>query len=130
MEQTLNNTVRVVGNYDSIPTAVTSTATVVTMVSGLSITKTADKPVWADGNLKYTIIVTNNTQKTYETPEITDVLDTSLITFVEGSVKIDDVEAETQDYEYTEDTGKLTINLEDIAASSSKTVTFEVSKKP
>lgn len=129
MEQTLSNTVRVVGNYENIPTSVTSVATVVTMIDGLSITKSADKKVWAEGNLKYTVIITNNTEKTYATPEVTDVLDTSLVTFVEGSVTIDDVSAEEDDYEYTEDTGTLKINLEDILASSSKTITFEVSKK-
>lgn len=129
MEQTLSNTVRVVGNYENIPTSVTSVATVVTMIDGLSITKSADKKVWAEGNLKYTVIITNNTEKTYATPEVTDVLDTSLVTFVDGSVTIDDVSAEEDDYEYTEDTGTLKINLEDILASSSKTITFEVSKK-
>ena len=34
MESILSNTVSAVGNYDDIPTAITSTATVVTMVSG------------------------------------------------------------------------------------------------
>ena len=48
MEKILNNTAQAVGNYNDIPTSITSTATVVTMISGLTITKTADKQVWAD----------------------------------------------------------------------------------
>lgn len=129
MEQTLSNTAKVVGNYESIPTAITYSATVVTMVSGLTITKTADKQVWSDGNLTYTIIISNKSDKTYGTPEITDVLDTNLIDFVPNSVTIDGSAASSSDYEYKSDTGTLTINLEDIAASASKTVTFQVSKK-
>lgn len=129
MESTLSNTVSAVGNYDDIPTAITSTATVVTMVSGLNISKTADKNVWADGVLTYTIIIENKTQKTYGTPEIKDTLDLTLIDFVEGSVTIDSAKASEDDYEYNQDTGVLTVNLSDIAASGSSVVTFQVKKK-
>lgn len=129
MESILSNTVSAVGNYDDIPTAITSTATVVTMVSGLNISKTADKNVWADGVLTYTIIIENKTQKTYGTPEIKDTLDLTLIDFVEGSVTIDSAKASEDDYEYNQDTGVLTVNLSDIAASGSSVVTFQVKKK-
>ena len=129
MESTLSNTVSAVGNYDDIPTAITSAATVVTMVSGLNISKTADKNVWADGVLTYTIIIENKTQKTYGTPEIKDTLDLTLIDFVDGSVTIDSAKASEDDYEYSQDTGVLTVNLSDIAASGSSVVTFQVKKK-
>ena len=129
MESTLSNTVSAVGNYDDIPTAITSTATVVTMVSGLNISKTADKNVWADGVLTYTIIIENKTQKTYGTPEIKDTLDLTLIDFVEGSVTIDSAKSSEDAYEYNQDTGVLTVNLSDIAASGSSVVTFQVKKK-
>ena len=101
---------------------------VVTMISGLTITKTADKPVWADGNLTYSIVINNQAEKDYVTPEITDVLD-SLIDFVPESVTIDGVQAETSSYSYNEGTKTLTINLDDITAGKSKTVTFQVKKK-
>lgn len=129
MEKTLNNTVKAVGNYNDIPTSITSTATVVTLIDGLTITKTADKTIWADGNLTYTIILSNQTEKTYSTPEITDVLDTTLIDFVPNSVTIDGVSAQEDDYEYSAEKNTLTINLKDMAASTSKTITFQVSKK-
>lgn len=126
MEQTLTNTVRAVGNYDNIPTAITSTASVVTMISGLTITKTADKQVWAEGNLTYTIKIDNQSEKTYTEPKITDELDTTKVTFVENSVTIDGVSADTSKYSLSSNT--LTITLDDIAASNSCTVTFQVSK--
>ncbi len=129
MEKILSNTVKAVGNYNDIPTSITSAATVVTMISGLTITKTADKKVWADGNLTYTIIIENKSDNSYNTPEIKDVLDENLIEFVEDSVTIDGQKASSSDYEFDSSTSTLTINLTDIAVSTSKTVTFEVSKK-
>lgn len=72
MEKELNNTVNAVGNYNSIPTSVTSAASVVTMIDGLTITKVADKPVWADGELTYTITISNNADKPYVSPKIKD----------------------------------------------------------
>ena len=99
METELSNTVRAVGNYNDVPTSITSAVSVVTMISGLTITKTADKPVWADGNLTYSIVINNQAEKDYVTPEITDVLD-SLIDFVPESVTIDGVQAETSSYSY------------------------------
>lgn len=128
MEQTLTNTVRAVGNYDNIPTAITSSASVVTMISGLSITKTSDKQVWAEGNLTYTIKIDNQSEKTYTEPKITDELDTTKVTFVENSVTIDGSTADTSKYNFDSDTNTLTITLDDIAASNTCTVTFQVSK--
>lgn len=61
------------------------------MIDGLTVTKTSDKPVWADGYLTYTIEVDNQTTKDYTSPVVTDVLDSSLITFVNGSVSVNGV---------------------------------------
>lgn len=129
MENQLNNTVSVVGNYNNIPTSVTSLVSVVTMINGLSITKNADKPIWADGNLTYTIVVTNETEKAYTNPVVTDKLDNNLIKFVDGSVTIDGQNASSSEYNYDESSNTLTITLTDIDASNSKTITFQVSKK-
>ena len=127
VETELNNTVSVLGNYNSIPTSISSDVTLVTMVSGLTVTKTADKPIWADGILTYTIIVDNKTQNTYTTPVITDMLDISLIEFVNDSVTIDGVTSSA--YTYDSESGKLEITLTDIDVNNSKTVTFKVEKK-
>ena len=46
---------------------------------------------------------------------------------VDKSVTIDSVQATTGEYEYND--GTLTVNINDIVASESKTVTFKVTKK-
>lgn len=126
MADTLNNTVSAVGNYNSIPTSITSAASVVTMVSGLTIVKEADKEVWVNGNLTYTITVTNNTDTDYTDITVTDVLDETLIKFVQGSVTIDD--QTSNNYQYDDATHTLTITLGDVASTNSKKASFEVEK--
>lgn len=129
METELNNVASVVGNYNNIPTSITSLISVVTMIDGLTITKNTDKKNWADGELTYTIVISNNAEKTYESPVITDILDKNLIEFVNGSVTIDNIPATEQEYQIEESTNTLTIKLTDINVSSSKTITFKVRKK-
>lgn len=125
----LSNTVSVLGNYNNIPTEINSEAVVVSMIDGLTVTKTADKMVWADGLLTYTIVINNKADLSYTTPVITDILDTTKVGFVNESVTIDGVKAETSKYTYEESTGTLTITLDDITTTGSTTITFQVSKK-
>ena len=129
MEKELNNTVTAVGNYNDVPTSITSAVSVVTMIDGLTITKSSDKQNWASGNLTYTVIINNQSEKPYNSPEVKDVLNTTLVDFVENSVTIDGQAAEQSDYTYDNGSGTLTINLSDIAVSESKTITFHVKKK-
>lgn len=125
----LSNTVSVLGNYNNIPTEINSEAVVVSMIDGLTVTKTADKMVWADGLLTYTIVINNKADLSYTTPVITDILDTTKVGFVNESVTIDGVKAETSKYTYEDSTGTLTITLDDITTTGSTTITFQVSKK-
>lgn len=53
----------------------------------------------------------------------------NLIKLVENTIKVDGTLLEASQYNYEEDSGKLTINLPNIEATTKKTVTFEVSKK-
>lgn len=129
METELSNTATILGNYNSIPTEISTQVLLVTMLNGLKVEKTADKMVWVGGNLTYTIMVNNDTNESYTNPVITDVLDASLISFVNDSVTIDGVKMETTQYSYDSQSGKLTITLPDIEANGKKTVTFQVSKK-
>lgn len=129
MTNNLSNTVTVLGNYNEIPTSISSQALVVAMIDGLTVTKTADKMVWADGVLTYTIEVDNKALESYTSPTITDVLDISLVSFVNGSVTIDGAKAEESKYTYNDADGTLTINIPDIVASGKCVVTFQVSKK-
>lgn len=125
----LTNIASVTGTYNNLPTAITSEAVVVALIEGLSITKTTDKQSWANGPLTYTITVDNKAQETYVSPIVTDIIDTTLVSFVDGSVTIDGVKADESKYNYDTDTHTLTINLSDIASSASSIITFQVNKK-
>ena len=129
METELKNTVSATGNINEIPTLIDSEANVVTMLSGLTITKTADKTVWADGLLTYTITISNQTTVSYVTPVITDILDTNLVNFVDDSVTIDGVKATAEEATFDTTTSALTVKLTDIEAAGTKTITFQVTKK-
>lgn len=129
MERELTNTVTVVGNYNDIPTSIPSEAVVVTMLDGLTVTKSADKSVWADGALTYTVEVNNETTVNYTEPVITDTLNTTLVSFVAGSVTINGEKMDESKYTYSDATGFLTINLDTISPSSKSTITFQVTKK-
>ena len=125
----LNNTVSAVGDYNSIPTSITSNTSVVNIVEGLSITKTADKQNWSGGELTYTVEIKNDAESAYENPKVIDIIDTTLVDFVKGSVTINGKKAEESEYSYVEDTHTLTINLSTINPSSSTTLSFQVTKK-
>lgn len=129
MDQQLSNLATAVGTYNSIPTSITSEALVVNMISGLTITKTADKQSWADGLLTYTITINNGASENYTKPVVTDVIDNTLVDFVDGSVTIDGTKATSSQYSYDNTTHTLTINLSDITPTSSSSVTFQVKKK-
>lgn len=125
----LNNIALARGNYNNVPTSITSNTSIVNLVEGLTITKEADKTNWIDGNLTYTITIDNQSDKSYEQPIVTDIIDTSLVDFIDGSVKIDNVTATDTEYKYDTTTHTLTINLKDITPSSNSTITFLVKKK-
>ena len=127
--QELINQVESIGNYNSISTSVSSNNSVVNLVEGLTLTKEADKTNWVNGNLTYTITLKNDTEISYENPVITDKLDTTLVNFVDGSVKINGTTVTSSEYNYDSSTGTLTVNLASVGESSSSIVTFEVTKK-
>ena len=124
----LSNIASAVGNYNGLSTAIISEAVVVPLVSGLTITKTADKTSWADGPLTYTITINNQATESYENPVVTDIIDTTLVNFVTDSVYINETQATSEQYSYDSETHTLTVNLTTIAATSSTTITFQVTK--
>ena len=121
----LTNIATAVGNYNSISTSITSNTSIVNMISGLTITKEADKQNWASGNLTYTVTITNNADSPYETPTFTDTLDPTLIKLVENSVQVN---GNTANYTYDAPSGLLTISLETIANTENAVITFQVQK--
>lgn len=124
----LSNTVTGNGAYEGTPISVTSNTSVVKIVEGLTLTLQADKPYWKDGNLKYTITLSNATDVKYESVTISDVLDTKYISFVDGSVEINGAKAQTTEYNYDDATHTLTINLSEVDAQGTSTITFNVKK--
>lgn len=99
------------------------------MITGLTVTKSADKLVWGEGNLTYKTEISNQTETAYTSPVITDILKPDLIKLVNDTIKIDGTPIETSEYTYDDNTGKLTINLPTINAKEKKTITFKVGKK-
>ncbi len=123
----LTNTAISNGNYNNIPTTLTSSTSIVNLIEGLSISIEPDKKNWTDGFLTYQITIENQTELPYENSVITDELDTSLIEFVEDSVMINDIKATTSQYEYN--TNTLTINLGTVGAHQTGIAKFSVKKK-
>lgn len=111
------------GMYNDIPLTVTSTTATTRIVTGLTAVKEADKVLWLDGQLTYTITITNNAGYDYEAPVFTDQLDTAKIQLDSSSVLVND---ETTPFTYTN--GILSIYLPTILTGQSVVVTFRVNK--
>lgn len=111
-----------------MPISLSSNTSVVKLVDGLTFTLATDKTYWNDGNLKYTITLDNATDVPYENVKLTDVLDTTYITFVNDSVEINNVAAQSSEYNYDDSTHTLTINLASVNAQAETVITFSVKK--
>lgn len=125
----LTNIAQVTGTYDNVPTSLTSNASVVNMIEGLTLTKDADQKNWSTGDLTYTITINNQTDKDYTNLTLTDVIDNTFVDFINDSLKINNQAAEASKYSYDDGTHTLTVNLDDITATSTVTLTFRVKKK-
>ena len=124
----LNNQAGAMGTYNGQSLSLSSNTVSVTMVSGLSLTMSADQAMWIDGYLTYTVVLANTGGSyPYVGPIVTSVIDPTLVTLVADSVELDSV-ALVLDTDYTFDdlTGTLTVNFDDVAISNSSTLTFQV----
>jgi len=121
----VTNTAQIDGVYKTLPATLTTEEVTTQMVSGLTVTKTADKQMWASGNLTYTIVVKNDAGDTFSNIEVTDVLDITKIALVANTVQLD---GKTVTYTYTAATGTLSVKIPDLADDKSGTITFQVSK--
>lgn len=125
----LNNVVTSTGTYNNMPTSLTSNNTVVNMIDGPTITKSADKQNWSSGNLTYTIVLDNQTITSYVNPSIVDVIDNNLVDFVIGSVTINGSKMSEENYDYDNNMHTLMIRLDSLSANSETTITFSVKRK-
>lgn len=125
----LTNFATAEGTYNSIPTSLTSNTSVVNLIDGLTLSLSADKQNWINGVLTYTITLSNQTNTTYENPVISDTLDTSLVTFVEDTVTINETKASSSEYSYDTGTNTLKITLTEVQPNSNTNIKFQVKKK-
>lgn len=118
-----------VGTYDDISTEMTTESVVTYLVDDLSIIKAASRESWATGNLTYTITIDNQATLPYVTPVVTDTIDPTKATLVDGTVTINGISATSPaDYTFDVVTGLLTVNLTNVAATSTTVIEFEVSR--
>lgn len=126
-ERTLSNEATLAANYggDNTPIALASNEVTTTLIDGLTFTKAADKQAWVNGTLTYTITINNTTGETLSNVVFTDALDTSLVNFnTSYGVQVDG----TASTSFTYTSGTLTINLDNIATGTTKTITFQVTR--
>ncbi len=122
-DQILLNKGNLTGTYNGLDFNEDSTEATTVLVDGFTITKTADKEVWADGILTYTITITNGGDHDLEGPVFSDLLDITKVNIVEDSVYVDGA-IKT----YTFVGGLLTVNLDTIAVGQTVVITFQVTK--
>ncbi len=124
----ITNIANATGTYNGLTTSIATEAVVTPLIDDLNITKTANRQAWATGTLTYTITIDNQSATAYVAPVVTDTIDPTLATLVAGTVTIDGIVADPADYTFDAGTGLLTVNLSDIAATSSTVVTFQVER--
>lgn len=101
----LSNSVKVVDVYNKILTFLTSNITTVNLINELTITKAADKQNWRDGFLTYTMaIISNKNNTNFFNSVIIDIIDTTLVDFVENNISINSRPASGSEYSYDGDT--------------------------
>lgn len=66
----------------------------------------------------------------YENPTVTDVINTNLVKFLDGSVVINNTVVTSQQYNYDDSSHTLTVTLDEVVAKSITTITFRVDKNP
>lgn len=113
-------------NVDAKQTTI-SLVSVLNLINGLTITKSANKINWVDGYLTYKIVITNTSDGNYENAYITDPLDKT-VEFVSNSLIIDNVVATEDDYDYDAEENILTIYLNNVDNKTSKIIKFQVKK--
>lgn len=84
----LSNKSSVSGTYDTSVITLESNMVTTSIVDDLTVEKTVDKQKWVNGELTYTITITNNADNIFEAPVLIDVLNPGLIKLVDNSVQV------------------------------------------
>jgi uncharacterized repeat protein (TIGR01451 family) len=121
----LSNIAGVLGTYDETQISANSDAAVTQLVNIL-ITKAADKALWVDGILTYTVTINNNASDPYTGITLSDTLDPILISLVSNSVLVN---GSAGVYTYNSETGALSVEIPDMDPEDEVIVTFQVRRK-
>lgn len=124
----LSNTVIINGSYHNIPTLLTSNTLTISIQDALTITKSADKNTWHEGNLTYTITIDNKNNRSYKNSKITNIINTKLVSLIPNSIKINNIPAKDNEYSYNTALNTLTIYLDTITSNSKTIISFSIKK--
>lgn len=126
MNTVLNNFL-VTGKINNLDTTITSNIISVEVPSSpLSISKLANKNIWSDGILKYSITITNNSNSNIINGIFKDVINPKYANVIPSSVLVNN---SSYQFTYNKATGQLEINNLNINVNEIVTVTYSVSKK-
>ncbi len=119
--QNLTNKCTLSGQIGADILTMDSSPSDVKIYDAITATKTANKTVWTEGILLYTITINNGETIDFETPSFSDTLNTTLVDYVTDSFKVGGA---VHAHNYA--SGVLTATLPTITAGNSLTITFEV----
>ena len=124
---TILNNFLVTGKINNLDTTITSNIISVEVPSSqLSISKLANKNIWSDGILKYSITITNNSNSNIINGTFKDVINPKYANVIASSVLVNN---NSYACTYNKATGQLEINNLNINVNEIVTVTYSVSKK-
>lgn len=122
---TILNNFLVTGKINNLDTIITSNIISVEVPSSpLSISKLANKNIWSDGILKYSITITNNSNSNIINGTFKDVINPKYANVIPSSVLVNN---SSYPFTYNKATGQLEIN--NLNINEIVTVTYSVSKK-
>lgn len=122
---TILNNFLVTGKINNLDTIITSNIISVEVPSSpLSISKLANKNIWSDGILKYSITITNNSNSNITNGIFKDVINPKYANVIPSSVLVNN---SSYPFTYNKATGQLEIN--NLNINEIVTVTYSVSKK-
>ena len=119
------NSFTVTGNILNLNTTLTSNEVIINANDNLMITKSANKSIWENGVLTYTVTITNNSDNII-TNNFSDIINPSYASLITNLVFVDN---SMPSFSYDKLTGLLEINDIKINPNESVIISYSVSKK-
>ena len=121
---TILNNFLVTGKINNLDTTITSNIISVEVPSSpLSISKLANKNIWSDGILKYSIIITNNSNSNITNGIFKDVINPKYANVIPSSVLVNN---SSYPFTYNKATGQLEINNLNINVNEILNLSFKI----